>query len=32
LLVGRSFMLDRVLIDSGGEYLTQPRAGAGAKQ
>jgi hypothetical protein len=32
LLVGRSFMLDRVLIDSGGEYLTQPRAGAGTKQ
>jgi hypothetical protein len=31
LLVGRSFMLDRVVIDAGGEYLTQPRAGAGAK-
>lgn len=25
LLVGRSFMLDRVLVDTGGEYLTQPR-------
>ncbi len=32
LLVGRSFMLDRVLIHSGGEYLTQPHAGAGNKQ
>ena len=32
LLVGRSFMLDRVLIHSGREYLTQPRAGAGNKQ
>lgn len=31
LLIGRSFMLDRVVIDGGGEYLTQPRAGTGTK-
>jgi hypothetical protein len=31
LLIGRSFMLDRVVIDAGGEYLTQPRPEAGAK-
>ncbi len=31
LLVGRSFMLDRLLVDTGGEHLTQPRGQVGKK-
>lgn len=31
LLVGRSFMLDRLLVDTGGEHLTQPHGQEGKK-
>jgi hypothetical protein len=31
LLVGRSFMLDRLLVDTGGEHLAQPRGQEGKK-